>query len=168
MKMKMKQIVETIDNLVIRQDKRKITEIIVHSSATPEGANFTVEDLDRWHRRRNFRCIGYHFVVYLDGSIHPGRPVEEMGAHCKAGKHNYHSIGVCYIGGAEKDGKTPKDTRTPEQKESLRALLGMLKAAYRNAQIYGHRDFMATDCPSFDARKEYEDISNTDFQTPLP
>ena len=128
---RMKQILETIDNLVIRQDKREITEIIVHSSATPEGTHWTVEDLDRWHRRRNFRCIGYHYVVYLDGSIHPGRPVEEMGAHCKAGKHNYHSIGVCYIGGTEKDGKTPKDTRTPEQKEALRALLGMLKAAYR-------------------------------------
>lgn len=164
----MKQIMETIDNLVIRQDKREITEIIVHSSATPEGANFTVEDLDRWHRRRNFRCIGYHFVVYLDGSIHPGRPVEEMGAHCKAGKHNYNSIGVCYIGGTEKDGKTPKDTRTPAQKEALKKLLMKIKEVYPNVRIYGHRDFMPTECPSFDAKAEYAEISNSNPQTSLP
>ena len=151
---------ETIENLKIKQDKRRITEVIVHSSATPESTPWTVEDIDRCHRKRKFRCIGYHFVVYLDGSIHPGRPVEEMGAHCKAGKHNYHSIGVCYIGGVAKDGHTPKDTRTPQQKAALRELLIGLKKAYPNIRIYGHRDFMATDCPSFDARKEYADISD--------
>ena len=163
----MNQNMETIDKLVVRQDKREITEIIVHSSATPEGAHFTVEDIDRWHRRRKFHCIGYHYVVYLDGSIHPGRPVEEMGAHCPANRHNYHSIGVCYIGGTEKDGHTPKDTRTPAQKEALRALLGLLKAAYRNARIYGHRDFMPTACPSFDARSEYKEISAPPLTLPV-
>ncbi len=147
---------------------RKISEIIVHCSATPEGADFTVEDIDRWHRKRGFRCIGYHFVVYRDGGIHIGRPVEEEGAHCADGGHNRYSIGVCYIGGLAKDGKTPKDTRTPEQKESLKGLLGMLKAAFLDAKIYGHRDFAAKACPSFDARKEYEYISNTNFKTALP
>ena len=155
---------ELSDSLIIRQDKRDITEVIVHSSATPEGVNFTIEDIDRWHRRRGFRCVGYHFVILLDGSIQPGRPIGEMGAHCKANKHNYHSIGVCYIGGVAKDGRTPKDTRTPAQKESLRALLGLLKAAYPDVRIYGHRDFMPTKCPSFDARTEYMDISNMDFK----
>ena len=165
--MKMKQIMETIDNLVIRQDKREITEIIVHCSATPEGVNFTVEDIDRWHRTNNkWRCIGYHYVVYLDGSIHLGRPIEEEGAHCLG--HNKQSIGVCYIGGVAKDGHTPKDTRTPEQKESLRALLGRLKATYHNAKIYGHRDFAKKACPSFDAKAEYAEISNGNPPTSLP
>lgn len=120
---------------------RQINEIIVHCSATPGGANFTVEDIDKWHRKRGFRCIGYHYVIYLDGGIHLGRPIEEEGAHCLDGGHNKHSIGVCYIGGVAKDGHTPKDTRTPEQKEALKALLGLLKAAFRDARIYGHRDF---------------------------
>jgi len=127
-----------------------------------------VEDLDRWHRRRNFRCIGYHFVVYLDGSIHPGRPVEEKGAHCLKDGHNRNSIGICYIGGVEKDGKTAKDTRTQEQKEALRALLMKIKEVYPNVKIYGHRDFMGTECPSFDAKNEYADNSNGNPQTPLP
>ena len=54
---------------------RKISTIIVHCSATPEGKSFTVADIDRWHRQRGFASIGYHYVVYLDGSIHTGRPI---------------------------------------------------------------------------------------------
>lgn len=150
---------------------RQINEIIVHCTATPKGANFTVEDIDKWHRKPpfNFRCIGYHYVIYLDGTIHLGRPIEEEGAHCKEGGHNKHSIGVCYIGGVRKeDGRTPEDTRTPEQKEAMKVLLQLLKAAFPEAKIYGHRDFAKKDCPSFDAKKEYEYISNMDFKKALP
>ena len=56
---------------------RKIKEIIIHCSATREGRDYTVADIDRWHRERGFFCIGYHFVIYRDGSIHVGRSVEE-------------------------------------------------------------------------------------------
>ena len=76
---------------------RKITEIIIHCSATTEGMDFTVEDIDRWHRQRGFSGVGYHFVIYLNGSIHAGRPKNKIGAHCKG--HNTISIGICYIGG---------------------------------------------------------------------
>ena len=96
---------------------RKITKIIVHCSATPEGRAVTVEDMDKWHRERGFDSIGYHFIIYLDGSIHLGRPIERPGAHCIG--QNITSIGVCYIGGLERDCKTPKDTRTDAQKKAL-------------------------------------------------
>lgn len=146
---------------------RRIDEIIVHCSATPEGSHFTVEDIDRWHRTKNkWRCIGYHYVVYLDGSIHPGRPLEEEGAHCLG--RNKNSIGVCYIGGVAKDGHTPKDTRTPQQKVAMSNLLKHLKRAFPEARIYGHRDFAAKACPSFDATKEYEAISNWNLKSELP
>ncbi|WP_337632460.1 N-acetylmuramoyl-L-alanine amidase, partial [Prevotella sp.] len=72
---------------------------------------------NRWHRERGFDSIGYHYIIYLDGSIHFGRPVEQAGAHCKG--HNANSIGVCYVGGLSKDGKTSKDTRTPLQKIAI-------------------------------------------------
>ena len=61
---------------------RKITEIIVHCSATPEDQNFTVEDIDRWHKQKGWQGIGYHYVIYLDGSVHKGRNEEVIGAHC--------------------------------------------------------------------------------------
>ena len=132
---------------------RKITDIIVHCSATPEGKPFNVADIDRWHRQRGFAQIGYHYVIYLDGSVHTGRPIATIGAHCAG--HNANSIGVCYIGGLSADGKRPKDTRTDAQKQSLIALLRQLRAQFPNPVIHGHRDFAAKACPSFDATKEY-------------
>ena len=126
---------------------RQINEIIVHCAATREGRDFTVEDITRWHKARGFATIGYHYVIYRDGSIHEGRPLEQIGAHCAG--HNKHSIGICYIGGCASDGKTPKDTRTPEQKEALLALLRRL----------GHRDFAAKACPSYDAFREYRQLA---------
>lgn len=129
---------------------RKITKIILHCSATPEGRDYTVADIDRWHKQRGWQGIGYHYVVYRDGSVHPGRPVEQIGAHTSG--HNANSIGVCYIGGVAADGKTPKDTRTPAQRAALRDLVELLRAEYPNATIHGHREFANKACPSFNTK----------------
>lgn len=135
---------------------RNINKIIIHCSATPEGKNFTVKQIDACHRQRGFNGIGYHFVIYLDGSVHVGRPLAKAGAHCKG--HNAHSIGVCYIGGVASDGKTPKDTRTDAQKASLVKLITELRQQFPNASVHGHREFANKACPCFDARKEYKDL----------
>ena len=135
---------------------RRIDKIIVHCSATPEGKDYSVDTIRKWHLQRGFSDIGYHYIIYRDGSIHTGRDESVIGAHCKG--HNSNSIGVCYIGGCASDGKTPKDTRTAEQKQSLVKLLKELKAKYPQASIHGHRDFANKACPSFDATKEYSSI----------
>lgn len=135
---------------------RKINLIIIHCTATIEGRDYTVSTIDSWHRQRGFDCIGYHYVIYRDGSVHIGRSLFKVGAHCKG--HNANSIGVCYVGGVGKDGN-PKDTRTPQQRDALVNLLMRLKRQFPNAVIRGHRDFAAKACPSFDATTEYADIS---------
>lgn len=135
---------------------REINKIIVHCTATPEGKNYTVDDINEWHLQMGFKKIGYHYVIYLDGSIHMGREEREVGAHCK--NYNAKSIGVCYVGGCDSTGKVAKDTRTEEQKESLLTLLKELKEKYPQATIYGHRDLAAKECPSFDAKEEYKNI----------
>lgn len=131
---------------------RVINEIIVHCSATKEGKDITVHDIDSWHKQRGFRCIGYHYVIYLDGSVHIGRPENEEGAHCLG--HNKTSIGICYIGGLDINGK-PKDTRTDEQKKSLTELIRTLKTRFPQASIHGHNEFANKACPCFDVRKEF-------------
>lgn len=131
---------------------RKITEIIIHCSATPEGKDFTVDDIRRWHLSRKFADIGYHYVIYRDGSVHKGRAENIAGAHCLG--HNANSIGICYIGGVAKDGKTPKDTRTPQQKTALRQLVNQLKFYYPHATVHGHNEFAAKACPSFNVQTE--------------
>lgn len=142
-----------------KKSKRVITEIVVHCTDTKEYQDFSVADIRRWHTTptskggRGWSDIGYHYVVYLDGSIHEGRSVDLVGAHVSG--HNTHSIGVVYVGGRSASGVL-KDTRTELQKVGLLSLLTDLKALYPQAKIYGHRDFdKSKACPCFDAKKEY-------------
>lgn len=134
---------------------RQINKIIVHCSATPKGKEVTVEEIDKWHKERGFKSIGYHYVIYLDGSVHEGRPLHEIGAHCKG--YNSKSIGICYIGGLDLNGK-PKDTRTVAQKAALYNLLKELKAKCHTATIHGHNEFSAKACPCFDVQNEYKGL----------
>lgn len=138
--------------LVLLPSKRLITELIIHCTATPSGRDVTVEEIRSWHLARGFSDIGYHYVIYLDGSIHEGRDVNIAGAHCAG--HNTHSIGICYVGGLTKDGAAA-DTRTPAQEEAMLSLLRLLKDKYPYASIHGHRDYANKACPCFDATKEY-------------
>lgn len=134
---------------------RKITKIIIHCAATPEGKDYTVDQIRSWHvKGRGWRDIGYHFVIYRDGSVHKGRPIEQAGAHTAG--HNANSIGICYIGGISNDGKkTPKDTRTPAQKASLIKLIKQLIASYSSSiTIHGHNEFASKACPSFNVKTD--------------
>tara|TARA_Y100000748_G_scaffold224991_1_gene189458 strand:- start:71 stop:496 length:426 start_codon:yes stop_codon:yes gene_type:complete len=133
---------------------RAIDKIIIHCSATPEGRDVKTSEIKRWHTEDNgWRDIGYHFVIELDGSIHKGRPVGTSGAHTIGENHN---IGICYIGGVDQVMK-PKDTRTDAQRIALEDLIEDIKEEYPNIMVYGHRDFADKDCPSFNAKAEYND-----------
>lgn len=148
--------------LKLKKSVRNITELIIHCTATPEGKDYTVADIKRWHTLpvskggRGWSDIGYHYIIYRDGSVHEGRNVNVSGAHCTG--HNSHSIGIVYVGGMDAQNKQPKDTRTEAQKTALLCLLLDLRKLYPKASIRGHRDFAAKDCPSFDATKEYRMI----------
>ena len=135
---------------------RQIKEIILHCSATPEGKDFHAKDIDRWHKAQGWKCIGYHYVIDLDGTVEPGRPLNEVGAHTTG--HNSYSIGICYIGGCDKTGKKAKDTRTPEQKLAMYQLLYDLLNTYPKAEVSCHNQWANKACPSFkieDFQREY-------------
>lgn len=137
-----------------------IDAIMIHCSATPEGKDVRAADIDRMHKARGFKCIGYHFVIDLDGTVEVGRPLTMDGAHCEkpgfSGRpYNKHSIGICIIGGVEgttnskgeivakldaKGNPIPKDTRTPAQKEATARLVWDLYDRYNVKDILGHRD----------------------------
>ena len=136
---------------------RTITLIVIHCSAVRPGQQSSAKKINDWHRDRGFQNgIGYHYVVRRDGSIEPGRPLEIIGAHVVG--HNRHSIGICYEGGLNSFGKDA-DTRTPEQKATLRKLLEELHRKFPKALIVGHRDLNpGKRCPCFDVLKEYRDL----------
>ena len=127
---------------------REITEIIIHCSDTPEGRDDNVNDIRRWHKARGWNDVGYHYVIRLDGTIEKGREDSVVGANCKG--HNSYSIGICYIGGKD------KDTRTTLQKAALVYLIATLRRLYPKSIVYGHRDFSSKPCPQFDAKQEYQ------------
>lgn len=136
---------------------RKVSKIILHCTATPEGKDFTVAQIREWHVKGNgWSDIGYHFVIYRDGSVHKGRPIERSGAHTKG--QNANSIGISYVGGITNDGKkTPKDTRTPEQRVAIVQLVKELKAQFgQNVTVHGHNEFAAKACPSFKVKDDPE------------
>lgn len=138
---------------------RRIDKIVLHCSATPEGKDYTVAQIRQWHLARGFSDVGYHYVIYRDGSVHCGRPENQVGAHTTG--HNPHSIGICYIGGcaATKNAKgeyPPKDTRTPEQRASLVSLVAEMRRKYPGATVHGHNEFANKACPSFNVQKEPE------------
>lgn len=126
---------------------RRIDEIILHCSATEAGKNYGVKDIDRWHRQRGFKMVGYHYVICLDGTIEVGRSLAEVGAHCTG--RNRHSIGICYIGGLSHG--LPTNTLTMPQLTSLSNLLRHLMSKYNLSwkQIRLHNEFAQKACPCF-------------------
>lgn len=130
---------------------RYINDIIIHCTATPSGRDYTLEQIEAWHKQRGYSRIGYHYIIHLDGSVERGRPISQPGAHCYG--HNAHSIGVCYVGGIDDQGN-PSDTRTPAQKDSLLQLTARLVKMYR-CRPHGHNEYAAKDCPCFDVHNEF-------------
>ena len=154
--------------------REDIDAIVIHCSATRAGQDVRAADIDKWHKERGFAMIGYNYVIDLDGTVEVGRPLSRDGAHCNTAgtsgrSYNRHSIGICYVGGLDKDGK-PADTRTPEQKRALRDLVYKLMDEYPGiVEVIGHRDASPDrnkdgkitpnewikQCPCFDVRAEF-------------
>lgn len=127
---------------------RTITLIIIHCSATPQGSSLSFEECRRDHiMHRHFRDIGYHFYITRDGTVHDGRPIEKIGAHCEG--HNSHSIGICYEGGLDANGK-PADTRTEAQRKAMKDLVERMRRLFPKALVVGHHDLNPRKaCPGF-------------------
>lgn len=138
---------------------RRIDEIIIHCTDNRFDSKITMDDLRRDHIRRGFRDIGYHYVIFYDGTIRAGRPLNEEGAHCKKNGHNKHSIGIAYVGGRRKD-QVNEDTRSLAQKNSLKKLIRELLEQFPTIKtIVGHCDYDHSKvCPCFNARAEYSPL----------
>lgn len=132
--------------------QRKIKEIILDCSLTNPDMDWGVAELSAFERdRTGIKATGYHFVVKKDGTIENGRPLYKPGVFCSG--HNKHSIGICYIGGIDRQGNF-SDTRTDLQKFALVRLISKLLV------MYGcFVESIETYCPSkklgIDVQKEY-------------
>lgn len=126
---------------------RAVHKIIVHHSASGSAVT-TVEKIRNWHVKGNgWSDIGYHFVVYPNGSIHKGRNINTTGAHCKG--HNKGSIGICVVGNFE------IEPVTEPQKFGIEGTLGLFGKIQELLEeynltwndVYGHRELGRSVCP---------------------
>lgn len=131
---------------------RHIDTIIIHCSGTPEGREHNAADIKRWHLQRGWKDIGYHFVVKIDGTVELGRPIDQVGAHAKG--HNANSIGICYVGGCDKNMKA-KDTLTDAQQASIQSLIIDMKNSYPITKLIGHNEVSSKSCPSFVVKDKF-------------
>jgi N-acetylmuramoyl-L-alanine amidase-like protein len=111
---------------------RKITQIIVHCS---DNDNSTVESMRRFHMNvRGWLDVGYHRVVYADGSRHLGRDDKRPGAHTSG--LNLHTLAVCAVG------KLDKHPMTPAQEQGVvdQCVEWCLLHNVPSASVIGHRE----------------------------
>lgn len=139
--------------------KREQTDYIaIHCSATG-NQNFGAADIDKWHRKQGWACIGYHYVIRRDGTVEEGRDETVVGAH--VANFNSNSIGICMVGGVDADDHTKAvNNFTEAQFKSLKQLLVDLKVRYPQAKIQGHRDFPGVKkaCPSFSCKDWLKEV----------
>ncbi len=134
--------------------------LIIHCSATPEGRSVTAETVRNWHLKpkpvgRGWSRVGYSDLILLDGKRHqfvkwdgdkfvdPDEITNGVAGMNSISRH------VCYIGGLDKDGKTPKDTLTDAQNAMLSSVIAEVMAFKPDVLIAGHNQFSQKACPSF-------------------
>lgn len=135
---------------------REIKYIVIHCTATPQDT--TIQSiLNYWKNVLKWKHKGYHFIIEKNGNIEYIQSIKIPSNGVRG--HNYNSIHISYIGGIDTNGK-PKDTRTENQKKSLKLIIKLLKSLFPKSEILGHRDFQGVKkaCPSFNAKKEYSQL----------
>ncbi|MDB4775777.1 N-acetylmuramoyl-L-alanine amidase [bacterium] len=132
---------------------RDINRIILHCTATKEGAYVDVETITKWHKARQFSDIGYHYVIYLDGSINKGRKICTQGAHVRG--ENKDSIGVAYVGGLDEKGKA-KDTMNVKQEMAFVRIVDSLRMVLGDLSIHGHNEYSKKTCPNFIVQDKFK------------
>lgn len=146
--------------LVLKKAKKKVRGIVLHCTAEYENKcqDTDAKRIDQMHKARGWKEIGYNYVIKRDGTIENGRDVEKRGAHADAKNTlvkdrydlNTYALSVVYVGGLDKNGNA-KDTRTPEQVESMKWLVRELCKMYGLSpdEVYGHYQFAKKACPCF-------------------
>lgn len=147
----------------------RLKYLVIHCTDTPENREVTKSDIIRWHtapapKGNGWRKVGYTDMVYLDGTLVNLTPFDQdddvEGFEITNGARGYNAISrhICYVGGKGLDGKS-KDTRTPEQYDSLETYVLYTILRHPTIKVTGHNMFSSTKkCPSFDVAKWCEDI----------
>lgn len=150
---------------------KPLKRLVIHCTATPPGREVTAEEIRHWHTDpvskggRGWKQVGYTDLIHLDGRIerlvdnNEDAMVDPWEVTNGVAGYNSTSRHVVYVGGVAKDGSTPMDTRTPEQRLAMRRYVEDFHRRFPDVEICGHNELAAKACPSFDVRKWFKDLA---------
>lgn len=140
--------------------ERDATSFIVlhHSEVTTPH---TAKDVHKWHQKKGWAGIGYHYFIAKDGEIYEGRPHDTVGAHTYG--FNAESIGVCF------EGDFNKEKMSEKQADASVMLLALLSLAYENISLCTHKELVKEkSCPGkyfpFDKIKDKVEECKNNFK----
>ena len=127
-----------------KTNKRKITSIALHCTASPIGRDDDVFTIDKWHLQKwgKNSGIGYHYFIDKDGNIFKGRWVDYIGAHVLGS--NVDTIGICREGGTDREKNNVYDA-THLQLNAIKKLTRLLISdemyGLLPSDIKGHNEY---------------------------
>jgi N-acetylmuramoyl-L-alanine amidase len=122
------------------RDAKKSRWLVYHHTAGPETQ--TPEAIARFHLKKGWAGIGYHYLIYSNGAIFKTRPIGAVPA-CVDG-HNTESLCVAWVGNLSKKQPSPAMWAAGIWLgRLLRKSYPLIKGAKGHGQIPGQ----ATECP---------------------
>ncbi len=143
---------------------KKLEYLVIHCTDTPAGREVTANEIRRWHtspkpKGRGWKQVGYRGMFHLDGTQEELVPNNNDGFvdgwEITNGVAGYNSVAEhwVYVGGMG------GDTRTPAQKEAMKAAVISFHKKFPEVKIVGHHYFnKGKACPSFDVHKWLQSI----------
>lgn len=127
--------------LLFTKPKRKVDRVFIHCSAS-DNPKHDVNEIRKWHLLRNFKDVGYSYIITKSGEIQKGRSLEKIPASQKG--YNRHSISICVCGLSE---------FTEISLKRLRLLCQIINRNYEDIKFHGHCEISSKTCPVFNYRK---------------
>ena len=140
----------------------ELKRLVIHCTDTPEGRKVPSDDIRSWHTSptsqggRGWKQVGYTDMFHLDGTVerlvknNEDANVDPWEITNGAKGYNSTSRHIVYVGGRAATSKTPKDTRTEEQKEAMKQYVLDFHRRHPDVAIVGHNALSNKACPSFD------------------
>ena len=142
----------------------KLEFLVIHCTATPAGREVTGSDIRHWHTDpppagRGWKQVGYTRLYHINGGVESlvannnDGFVDPWEITNGAAGHNSTCQHIVYAGGMDAAGAKPTDSRSLEQKESMRRDVLLLHRNFPDVKIVGHNHFdKGKACPGFDVQ----------------